>query len=182
MSQGKQASNAWRVLFVLFLANFLNLYDRSMPGILNEPIRREFGLHDFQLGLLSTAFTVVYGIFGVPLGRLADTRSRKTIMGCGLIVWSMFTALGGFARSFHSYLFMRIGVGVGEASCGPAATAMIGDLFPPNRRGRAISLYWLGYPFGVIVASFSVGRQLAGRVLRGGGAGNPSRDRPVSHP
>ncbi len=157
MSQGQQAPNAWRVLFVLFLANFLNMYDRTMPGIINEPIRLEFGLQDLQLGLLSTAFTVVYGICGLPLGRLADTRSRKMIIGCGLIVWSMFTALSGFARSFYSYLFMRIGVGVGEASCGPAAMAMIGDLFPANRRGRAIGLYWLGLPFGIILASFSVG-------------------------
>ena len=73
---GRQAPNAWRVLALLFLANLLNFYDRTISAILNEPIRIEWGLNDFQLGLIAAAFTVVYAVAGLPLGRLADRGSH----------------------------------------------------------------------------------------------------------
>ncbi len=154
---GRQAGNAWSVLGLLFLANMLNFFDRTIPAIITEPVRLEFGLSDMQLGLIAAAFTVVYAIAGVPLGRLADTGSRRAIMAVGLAVWSVFTGLNGFARSFVALLGFRMAVGVGEASYGPAAMSMVGDLFPSDLRSRAMGVYMLGLPAGLMLAFFTVG-------------------------
>ena len=154
---GRQAPNAWRVLGLLFLANLLNFYDRTIPAILNEPIRIEWGLNDLQLGVIAAAFTLVYAVAGLPLGRLADRGSRKTIMGWGLVVWSGFTAANAAAWSFGSFLVARMGVGVGEASYAPASNSLIGDLFPTEKRSRALGLFMLGLPLGLLLAFFTVG-------------------------
>lgn len=155
--QGTQASNAWRVLFVLFLANLFNFFDRAVPAIVAEPLRREFDLSDFQIGLMAAAFTVVYALAGIPLGRMADTGSRTKIMGWGLIVWSLFTAAGAGAWNFVTFLLTRVGVGIGEASYAPAANSLIGDLFPTNKRSRATGIFMLGLPLGLLFAFFTVG-------------------------
>ena len=154
---GQQAPNAWRVLALLFLANLMNFFDRTIPAIVIEPIRFEWGLNDLQLGFLTAAFTVVYAVAGLPLGRLADTGARRKIMGWGLAVWSGFTALNGLAWSYLSFFLIRMGVGVGEASYAPAANSLIGDLFPAHRRARATGIFMLGLPLGLVLAFFSVG-------------------------
>lgn len=157
MTEAKQASNAWKVLTVLFLANLFNFFDRAVPAIVAEPIRAEWGLDDIHIGIMAAAFTVVYAIAGIPLGRMADTGSRKTIMGWGLIVWSVFTAAGAGAWSFASLVATRIGVGIGEASYTPAASSLIGDLFPASKRSRAMGVFMLGLPLGLVLAFFTVG-------------------------
>jgi MFS family permease len=157
MQGERQAASAGRVLFLLFLANLLNFFDRTLPAVVTEPIRLEFGLSDFQLGLLSTAFVVVYAIAGLPLGRLADTGSRRKVLAWGLATWSAFTGLAGIAWSYLSLLLIRMGVGIGEACYAPAANSLIGDLYPPERRARAVGIYMLGLPLGLLLAFFSVG-------------------------
>ena len=84
MQNSTQAANAWRILFLLFLANLFNFFDRTIPAIIIEPIRMEWHLSDFQLGIIGTAFTIVYAIAGLPLGRMADTGSQQTD-GLGLV-------------------------------------------------------------------------------------------------
>lgn len=155
--QSKQADNAWRVLFLLFLANLFNFFDRAVPSIVMEPIRLEWGLTDFQIGMLGTAFTMVYAIAGIPLGRMADTGSRKKIMGWGLLLWSSLTAVNGAVQGFWGFLLARMGVGIGEASYGPAANSLIGDMFPANRRARAMGIFMLGLPLGLLLAFFTTG-------------------------
>ena len=150
-------AGAWGVLALLFLANMFNFFDRTIPAIIAEPVRVEFGLSDARLGLVAAAFTVVYAIAGVPLGRLADTGSRRIVMAAGLVVWSLATGLNGFAWSFASILVFRMAVGIGEASYGPAAMSMVGDLFPADRRSRAMGIYMLGLPAGLMLAFFGVG-------------------------
>ncbi len=152
-----QASNAWRILLLLFLANTFNFYDRTVPAILNESLKIEFSLSDTDIGILSGAFTVIYAICGIPLGRLADRMSRGKIMGYGLGVWSLLTAATGAAWNYSSLLLIRLGVGVGEASYAPAANSMIADLFPANKRARAFGIFQLGLPIGLILAYFTVG-------------------------
>lgn len=161
MAEAKQASNAWKVLFVLFLANLFNFFDRTVPAIVLEPIRAEWSLSDLQLGIIAGAFTVVYAIAGIPLGRMADTGSRKKIMGWGLVFWSLFTAAGAGAWSFLSFLGTRVLVGIGEASYAPASNSMIGDLFPAEKRSRALGIFMLGLPLGLMLAFFSVGAMVA---------------------
>lgn len=157
MQQLQQAPNAWRVLFLLFLANLFNFFDRTIPAILGEPIRLEWDLSDFHVGLMGTAFTLVYAIAGIPLGRMADTGSRRKIMGWGLTVWSGLTALNGMAWNYWSFLLVRMGVGVGEASYAPAANSLIGDLFPASKRSRAMGFFMLGLPLGLLLAYFTIG-------------------------
>lgn len=147
-------------MFVLFAINTLNFFDRQILGAVGEPIRKEFGLDDASLGLLGTAFTLLYAFVGVPLGRLADQVGRKKILSVGVFFWSLLTAASGVAQSYWQIFALRLGVGVGEASCAPAATSLIGDMFPPNWRAKAISIFMLGLPVGVAL-SFAVSGTVA---------------------
>ena len=135
-------------MLVLCAINLLNFYDRQAPGALVEPMRREFGLSDTQIGLLGSMFIWVYALAGVPLGRVADVWSRKKLLAIGVGVWSALTAASGLAASFSFLVFTRLGVGVGEAVCAPVGTSWIGDLFPPQRRARVLSLFMLAVPIG----------------------------------
>jgi MFS family permease len=145
----------WPPLVVLFLVNVLNFYDRQALGAVTEPLRREFHLSDTQLGALTTVFTVLYAVAGVPLGRLADTWSRKRLLALGTAVWAGLTGLGGLAASYAMLLATRLGVGIGEAVCAPAATSWIGDVVPPERRARAMAWFMMAVPVGGML-SFAV--------------------------
>lgn len=147
----------WFSLFVLFGINAMNFYDRQLLGVLAEPIRKEWHLSDSALGLLGTAFTLIYAAVGVPLGRLADRWMRKNILSLGVAVWSVLTAASGFAWSYTSMFVARLGVGIGEASCAPAANSLIGDLFPAAQRSMAISVFMLGLPIGIFFSGIISG-------------------------
>jgi MFS family permease len=140
-------------LFVLFSINFMNFYDRQVVGAIGERIKQEWHLSDSRLALLSTAFVLLYAVVGLPLGRWADVGPRRLILATSVLVWSVFTALSGMAAGFTTLFLYRLGVGVGEAGCAPAANSLIGDLFPAEQRARAIGIFMLGLPFG-IAASF----------------------------
>jgi len=132
-------------------------YDRHVPGALTEPIRKEFHLTDTQIGLLGSAFIWIYALVGLPLGRIADSASRKKLLAAAILIWSSLTASAAFAGSFTMLLFSRIGVGVGEAGCAPAATSWLGDLFPPDKRSRVLALFMLGVPVGGALSFFFSG-------------------------
>jgi MFS family permease len=144
-------------IITLFLVNILNFYDRNVAGAVVEPMRKEFHLDDFQIGLLTTAMTIIYAIIGVPLGRIADVWSRKNLLAWGVAVWSLLTAFTYLASSYGMVLFSRLGVGVGEASCAPAATSWLGDLVAPPRRSRVLGLFMLGVPVGGALSYFFSG-------------------------
>jgi MFS family permease len=114
-------------------------------------------LSDAQFGALSTYFTLVYAVLGVPLGRLADTVSRKWLLAGGVTVWTSLTALGGMATSYAWLAASRLGVAVGEAACAPAATSWIGDLVPPERRARALARFMLAVPVGIALSFLATG-------------------------
>jgi MFS family permease len=145
---------AMYALAVLFLINTMNFFDRVIGGALGEPIRREWGLSDSALGALGTAFTLLYAFVGVPLGRLSDRAPRKTILAVAVFVWSALTAVSGLTRTYWQLFITRLGVGVGEAACAPAATSLIGDLFPPAKRARALSVFMMGLPIGIALSYF----------------------------
>ncbi len=156
----EKKSAVWFTLLVLFAINTINFFDRQILGAVGEPIRKEFGLSDASLGALGTAFTLLYAFVGVPLGRLADKIGRKSILAGGVFVWSLLTVGSGLAQNFWQIFALRLGVGVGEASCAPAATSLIGDLFPANRRAKALAIFMLGLPVGVAL-SFAVSGTIA---------------------
>lgn len=140
---------AWYALIVLVLVYALNFIDRQILSILAEDIKRDLGLEDAQIGFLyGTAFAVFYALFGIPLGRLADSWYRGRVMAIGLALWSTMTALSGFASSFAMLAVARIGVGIGEAAASPAAYSMISDWFPKEKRATALSIYSSGLYIG----------------------------------
>lgn len=140
---------AWYALAVLVLVYIVNFIDRQILSILAEDIKRDLRLEDAQIGFLyGTAFAVFYALFGIPLGRLADSWYRGRLMAIGLALWSSMTALSGFANSFGMLAAARIGVGIGEASASPAAYSMISDYFPKERRATALSIYSSGLYIG----------------------------------
>lgn len=147
-----QARNARFALAVLFGINLMNFFDRQVAGALAEPVRLEFGLTDTQLGFINTVFTLMYAAIGLPVGRLTDTWVRTRLIAIGVSFWSLLTAASGLATNYYTFLAARIGVGVGEASCAPASQSLIGDLYPPERRARAMSIFMLGLPLGLFGA------------------------------
>ena len=145
------------VLFILAVVSFFNYLDRMVLSMLFEPIRNELGFSDTQLGLLGGfAFAAFYATFGLPIARIADTRSRVTLLSVCMAIWSAMTAVCGMAQSFVHMLLARMGVGVGEAGCVPASHSLLSDFVPPERRAFALGIFQaggaIGTAFGFVAA------------------------------
>ncbi len=146
------ASYTRYALGVLVVIYVFNMIDRNILNVLLEPIKAELGASDLQLGLLvGPAFAIFYAIAGLPIARLSDRYSRVTVISIGLAVWSLMTAVSALVRNYPQLLLARIGVGVGEASCSPAAHSLISDYFPPERRATAFAIYAIGAPLGAVI-------------------------------
>jgi MFS family permease len=146
---------SWYALALLTAVYVLNFLDRTLIYILFTPIKKEMHFSDLQLALLgTTSFVILYTALGVPFGMLADRFSRKTLIGTGLAVWSLFSGLTGFADSFWTIFFCRVMVGVGEATLGPAALSLLSDYFPPRMRATVQSIYSSGIALGGGLAFF----------------------------
>ncbi|HEX9960276.1 MAG TPA: MFS transporter [Pyrinomonadaceae bacterium] len=151
----KATSYAWYALVLLTLVYTLNFLDRQIIYILFQPIKQEMALSDTQLALLgTTSFVIFYTLLGIPFGWLADKGSRKWLIGVGLVVWSLFSGLTGFATDFWTLFFCRLMVGVGEATLGPAAISLLSDYFPPTKRATVTSIYSMGIAVGAGLAAF----------------------------
>ncbi len=159
MSQGAETPRfgrgymgwAMALLLAIYTSNFV---DRQVLSVLQQPIKEELKLTDGQLGLLQGfAFAIFYSILGIPIARLAERRSRKTIIAVSVLVWSAMTALCGTAGSFATLFLFRVGVGVGEAGASPPAHSMIADYYPPQKRATALSIYSLGIPLGSLLGA-----------------------------
>ena len=149
---GRYAGYVLSVLTIVYVFNFI---DRQILSILAQPIKEDLGLSDADLGFLyGTAFAVFYAVFGIPLGRLADTWHRVRLISLGLSFWSLMTALSGFSRSFFQLAVCRFGVGVGEASASPAAFSMLSDYFAPRVRAIVLALYSGGLYIGAGIGLF----------------------------
>ena len=130
------------MLTLLFCVSLSNHIDRQILNILIEPIKEEFGASDLMMGMLAgPAFALVYATAGIPIARLADTYSRRSIIAASAAVWSGMTVLSGTARSFVMLAVFRVGVGLGEAGASPPSHSLISDYFPAERRGRALGVY-----------------------------------------
>ena len=150
-------------LLIVYLFNFL---DRQIVNILAEPIRRDLDLSDTQIGLMTgLAFALFYTVLGLPIARYSDrpTTDRGRLIAVALAVWSAMTALCGFAQNFVQLLLARVGVGVGEAGCTPAAHSLIADRVPAERRASAMAFYALGIPLGSLLGMV-IGGYLADEI------------------
>lgn len=140
---------SWYALSVLVLIYVLNFVDRQILSILANDIKADLHVDDAYLGFLyGTAFAIFYALFGIPLGKLADSWRRVRLMSVGLALWSIMTAFSGFARSGGMLTFARVGVGVGEATASPSAYSLISDWFPARLRATALAIYSSGLYFG----------------------------------
>ena len=158
---------AWSVVGVLMVVYVFSFLDRSILSMMVEDLKTGLSLdRDWQVGfLMGPAFAIFYTIFGIPFGRLADTRSRKHIIAVGLTIWSLMTVGCGLARHFWQMAFLRVGVGIGEASLSPSAYSIISDYFEPAKLARAIAVYSSGIYLGSGLAYMIGGRAVS--VLRG---------------
>jgi MFS family permease len=144
----------WYVIFILYLAYTLSFVDRTILVFLVDPIRHDLAITDFQYSLIQgAAFSIFYGILGVPIGLLADSRSRRAIIAVGIGLWSLMTGVCGLAGTFWQLFTARIGVGVGEAALSPSAISMISDYFPPHKRGLPINVFSAGVQTGAGLAN-----------------------------
>ncbi|MDH1265359.1 MFS transporter [Pseudomonas sp. GD03944] len=143
------STRAWVTVAILMVAYVLSFIDRQILNLLVGPIRRDLMISDTQMSLLmGLSFALFYTVCGIPLGRLADTRSRRGLIAIGILFWSAATAACGMAKLYWQFLLCRIGVGVGEAALSPAAYSLIADSFPAERRATAISVYSMGVYLG----------------------------------
>lgn len=151
----KAGGYAWYALALLTLVYTLNFLDRQIIYILFQPIKQEMAFSDTQLALLgTTSFVIFYTVLGIPFGWYADRGNRRYLIGFGLLVWSLFSGLTGFATDFWTLFFCRLMVGVGEATLGPAAISLLSDYFPPSRRATVTSIYSMGIAVGAGLAAF----------------------------
>ena len=146
-------SYAKYVLLIMVCVHMLNLIDRQILSILSEEIKADLGVTDAQLGFLyGTSFAAFYAIFGLPIGRLADSWIRKNIIAIGLSFWSVMTFLSGTANSIWALAFYRFGVGAGESSGTPASYSLLSDWFSPEKRASVLSIYSSGAFIGMGVS------------------------------
>jgi MFS family permease len=139
------------VLAVMVGINFLNYMDRYVGAAASPLIQKEFHLSDAQVGLLGSAFLLVYALAAVPFGYWADRGIRKTVVAAGVAIWSIATLFTGFARNFPQLFISRAVLGIGEAGYYPAGTSMLSDYFPKEQRGRTMSIWGAGSTFGIAV-------------------------------
>ena len=142
------------------IIGFFSYVDRNVLGVVIPLIKQEFELSDTRIGMLSGAFALLYAVCGMPLGRLADLFSRRSIIGVAAAFWSLMTATCGMANSYAVLFAARCGVAFGEAAFLPAAYSIISDSFPPARRYLALSILSSACSIGV-VGGIALGAQFA---------------------
>jgi MFS family permease len=149
---------AWYVIGVLALANVLSSVDRFLLNLLVEPIKNNLSISDTQIATLQgVAFVLFYATLGLPIGRLVDRTSRRSILAAGIAMWSVMTAMCGLARGYLGLFLCRIGVGAGEATLYPSCYSMIPDLVPKRMIARATSIFVMGSFIGAGLALIAGG-------------------------
>ena len=136
-------------LAVLTFINLFNYLDRWVVAAVVESIKKsELHLTDTELGLVGTGFIFVYTITSPLFGTFGDRSKRPPLIALGVAIWSVATALAGFARGFATLFAARSAVGVGEAAYGTIAPALLADSFPMEKRGRVMAVFFMAIPVG----------------------------------
>ncbi len=147
-----------RLVAALFLIALLNYVDRSIISVLQEPIKRDLGLSDTQLGALTgLSFALLYATLAIPIANYADRAHRTRLLAASVALWSIMTGLVNWASGFWSLVVLRLGVALGEAGSGPNRHSLIGDVVSGERRGRALAIMALAVPAGTMLGFLSAG-------------------------
>lgn len=153
---------AWYVVVILTIAYVFSFLDRQILNLLVDPIRADLGISDTQMSLLQgLAFGIFYTVLGIPIGRLADRRSRRAIIAGGITIWCLMTAACGLSKNYLQLFLARVGIGVGEAALNPSAFSLISDYFPREKRARPMSFYNMGVSVGAGIAMVLGGQIIA---------------------
>lgn len=145
------AYRAW-FLLVMVLVSASVLAERYMMSVMVEPVRRDLGLSDFEIGLVKDlAITAVYVLAVIPVARLADRHSKRKIVAAAAVIWGGAVMICGLAKNFWILLIGRAGIGLGEGSFTPPSQAWIADLFPPRQRATAMAIFLLGASLGMLL-------------------------------
>jgi len=148
---------AWYVVVLMMFFYVLSFMDRQIIAVLLDPIKLDLNLSDVQISLIGgVSFGLFYSVVGVFIGRLADSLNRPVLIAAGVFVWSLTTALCGLASKFWHLLFLRMGVGLGEAALLPSTLSLLKDYFPPARLATPTSVFLFGAPIGIGL-SFAAG-------------------------
>ncbi len=155
--------NARTTLLMLAALSALAFMDRQILAVLLVPVQAEFALSDLQVGLVTgLGFALAFALLGVPLGRIADRHDRRRLVAWCRGVGGALAALGAAAGSAWTLALSRVGGAVSDAGGGPASMSMIADLYPPQQRARAMSVFSMGSSLGSLLALVG-GAWLAGR-------------------
>ena len=155
-------TQAWYGVVILTLAYVLSFLDRQLLSLVVTDIKTDLELTDSQMSIiLGFAFALFYTTMGIPIGRLADKKSRKTIIGIGISFWCLMTAATGIIKTYLQLFIARVGVGVGEATLSPSALSMISDYFPKEKRGTAMGFFNMGVSVGSGIALILGGQIVA---------------------
>lgn len=128
-------------MLLLFFAAIINFLDRSSLSVANSTIREEMGLSGTEIGLLLSAFSLAYGIAQLPCGLLLDRKGPRIMLGVGMFVWSVFQTLSGMIHNFTQFIWVRIGLGIGEAPMNPCGVKVINDWFNIKHRGMPMGIF-----------------------------------------
>ena len=157
-------SRAWYAVVILTIAYVVSFLDRQLLSLVVQDVKADLDLSDTQVSLLlGFAFALFYTTMGIPIGRLADKKSRRAIIGVGITFWCLMTAACGLAKNYTQLFLARVGVGVGEATLSPSSLSMISDYFPKEKRGKAIGFFNMGVSVGSGIALI-VGGQIVAYV------------------
>ena len=160
LSDSGSFSRTYRTYFLILMVVIaaLSVIDRTAMLTLGGAIKQDLQLSDMQFGLISGfGIAVFYGILGLPLARLADTRNRVRMVSIAVAVWSLFATLIGLSRGFLQLALCRIVVGVGEVGVQPPTMSVISDLYPPDKRGTALAVLSIGIPLGTLIGPIGSG-------------------------
>ena len=153
---------AWYAVVVLTMAYVVSFLDRQLLALVVQDVKTDLDLTDTQISLLlGFAFALFYTTMGIPIGRLADKKSRRAIIATGITIWCLMTAACGLARNYTQLFLARVGVGVGEATLSPSGLSMISDYFPTEKRGKALGFFNMGVSVGSGIALIGGGQIIA---------------------
>lgn len=163
----------WYVVTSLMIGYLFAFLDRTIIGLMVQPIQSDLQISDTQMSLLmGLAFTLLYSIVSVPMGYLADRINRVRLIKFGAVIWCIMTAACGFSTTYVQLFAARVMVGLGEATLLPSANSLISDYFEPERAAKAISIFNLGLAGGAGLA-LVLGGQLISSITDAGGVGIP---------
>mgnify|MGYP000762638897 FL=1 len=145
---------AWVAVIVLWFVVMLNYFDRQLLSALHEPIVRDIPQTEAQFGMVTSVFLLIYALLSPVGGFLADRYSRRLMILCSLVVWSVVTWWTGHAEDYTSLLIARGAMGISEAFYIPAALALITDYHRGSTRSIATGLHMSGIYVGMAVAGF----------------------------